>query len=134
MVHSNIHNIRKFKDRRSTLRHNATSAEKYLWQSLRANKLLGRKFRRQHGIASYIVDFYCPSEKLIIELDGKVHNHPDQVIYDRRRDAFLKKLGFKILRIDNELVFSNIREVMRLIVLKFEMEGTEDGDYPSFVP
>lgn len=104
---------------------------RYLWQFLKSKKLLGRKFRRQHGIACYIVDFYCPSEKLIIELDGEVHNHPDQINYDRRRDAFLKKLGFKILRINNELVFSNIREVLRLIVLKFDTERTAEGDDPS---
>lgn len=80
---------------------------------------MGRKFKRQHGIGNYIVDFYCASEKLIIELDGEVHSHPDQINYDRRRDEFLRKLGFTILRIDNELVFCNIPEVLRLIGLMF---------------
>jgi very-short-patch-repair endonuclease len=114
-----IHNIHRLGDRRRSLRNNPTSAEKYLWTLLKSKQLLGRKFRRQHGIGSYIVDFYCKSENLIIELDGEVHDHPDQIIYDQRRDGFLRKLGFKVLRISNELVFCNVPEVLRLIRLEF---------------
>jgi very-short-patch-repair endonuclease len=120
MGSSKIHTIPPLKDRRSTLRNSATPAEKYLWTLLRSKQVLGRKFRRQHSIGNYIVDLYCAPEKLIIELDGQVHNHPDQIVYDRRRDAFLKKPGFNILRINNELVFSNLPEVLRLIRLRFE--------------
>jgi very-short-patch-repair endonuclease len=120
MGSSKIHTILRLKDRRSTLRNNPTGAERYLWTSLKSKRVLGRKFRRQHSIMNYIVDFYCAQEKLIIELDGQVHNHPEQIDYDRRRDAFLKKPGFNILRINNELGFSNLPEVLRLIRLRFE--------------
>ncbi len=120
---SRLHNISRLGDRRRSLRNNSTSAEKNLWTFLKSKQLLGRKFRRQHGIGNYIVDFYCASEKLIIELDGEVHDHPDQIIYDLRRDKYLKKLGFKILRINNELVFCNVPEVLRLIRLRFESGG-----------
>lgn len=119
MESSRIHNIVRLGYRRRSLRNNSTSAEKYLWTFLKSRQVLGRKFRRQHSIANYIVDFYCAPEKLIIELDGGVHDHPEQTIYDRRRDKFLKSLGFKILRINNELVFCNVPEVLRLIVSKF---------------
>ena len=126
-MQAKLHSIPRLSDRRSTLRNNSTSAEKYLWNSLKSKKLLGRKFRRQHSIGSYIVDFYCASENLIIELDGEVHNHPDQISYDRRRDAFLKKLGFKILRVNNELVFCNVMEVLRLITARFDAWQKIDG-------
>ena len=83
---------------------------------------MGRKFRRQHGIANYIVDFYCASENLILELDGEVHDNPEQIIYDRKRDEFLRNLGFRILRFNNEIVFCNVREVLRLIRLEMGSE------------
>jgi very-short-patch-repair endonuclease len=120
METSRIHNIERLGDRRRPLRNNSTSAEKYLWTFLKSKQVLGRKFRRQHSIANYIVDFYCASENLIIELDGEVHDNPDQIIYDRKRDKFLQKLGFKILRFKNDLVFCNVIEVLRLIQLEME--------------
>ena len=128
---SKIHSIPRLNDRRSDLRNKATSAEKYLSNSLKSKKLLGRKFRRQHSIGSYIVDFYCASEKLIIELDGEVHNYPEQISYDRRRDVFLKKLGFKILRVNNELVFCNVTEILRLITVRFDDSQKIDCGDPS---
>ncbi|MBA7525273.1 hypothetical protein ES705_17424 [subsurface metagenome] len=68
-----VHNIKYLKSTRKYLRKNATLAEKELCTYLKRKKLNGRKFRRQHSIGYYIVDFYCSSEKLIIELDGKIH-------------------------------------------------------------
>lgn len=130
-MQAKLHSIPRLSDRRCTLRNNATSTEKYLWNFLKSKQLLGRKFRRQHSIGSYIVDFYCASEKLTIELDGEVHNHPNQIIYDRRRDAFLKKLGFRILRVDNELVFCNVMEVLRLIAARFDVSRKNGAKDPS---
>ena len=118
METSRIHNIPRLDDRRRSLRNDATSAEKYLWTFLNRKQMRGRKFRRQHGIAHYIVDFYCASESLIIELDGEVHDHPEQIVYDGRRDEVLRNLGFRIVRFNNELVFCNVGEVLRLICLE----------------
>jgi len=72
-----LNNINYLKDTRKYLRNNLTEAESLLWEVLKGKKLAGRKFRRQHSIGYYIVDFYCPSEKLIIELDGQHHFTPE---------------------------------------------------------
>ena len=75
----------------------------------------GRKFRRQHSIGNYIVDFYCASEKLIIELDGQVHHNLAAEIYDQNRTDFLEESGFKIIRFENKLVFNQLDSVLREI-------------------
>jgi hypothetical protein len=76
MKNKNLFNIKVLKSYRSSLRNSSTSAEAVLWNILKSKNLEGRKFRRQYSINSYIVDFCCPSEKLIIELDGDPINHP----------------------------------------------------------
>ena len=84
-----------------TLRHAQTDAEAKLWYRLRAGRLLGHKFRRQHPLPPYVVDFACIESKLIIELDGGQHS----VESDRMRTAFLETQGFRVLRFwDNELL------------------------------
>ena len=87
-----IHSVDYLQENRRRLRQNLTPAEAKLWQALRGNQLSGRKFRRQHSIEHYIVDFYCPSEKLIIELDGLWHNQPESTQNDLERDVRLKQL------------------------------------------
>ncbi|MEO1013389.1 MAG: endonuclease domain-containing protein [Bacteroidota bacterium] len=82
---------------RKALRQNLTSAEAYLWKQLQHKKLEGRKFRRQHSIDNYIVDFYCAPEKLIIELDEAIHNNPVPAEKDEKRDIHLRNLGFTVL-------------------------------------
>ncbi len=69
----NIHNLKHLEERRKALRKSLTSAEATLWKYLQKSQLKGRKFRRQHSIKNFIVDFYCAKEKLIIELDGAYH-------------------------------------------------------------
>lgn len=98
------------------LRKKQTPAEETLWQLLRNRKLNGLKFRRQHQIGSYITDFYCHEKKLIIELDGKVHNTPERQKHDSTRDKFLISSGFNILRFPNEMVFNDIEKVLKQIV------------------
>ena len=90
------------KPRRRELRNDPTEAEHLLWYQLRGSQLDGRKFRRQHGIGPYIVDFYCPEEKLAIELDGSIHEEPEQKDHDQKRDAFLRERGILVLRFGNE--------------------------------
>src|SRR5256885_12641504 len=84
--------------RRRTLRSAGTDAENALWARLRAKRLLGFKFRRQHPCGPYILDFYCPSKHLAVELDGGQHFEPAGQEYDVRRTAFLARRGITVLR------------------------------------
>ncbi|MEQ8238110.1 MAG: DUF559 domain-containing protein [Cyclobacteriaceae bacterium] len=82
-------------------------------------KLEGRKFRRQHSVANYILDFYCPSEKLAIELDGEYHNTITQAEYDHERDLFLNHCGIKVLRFENKEVFNHPEAVLENVKKEF---------------
>jgi very-short-patch-repair endonuclease len=84
-----------------------TDAEKHMWYILRCKRLAGYRFRRQRPIAGYIVDFYCASRKLIIELDGGQHSEADQLVYDQIRTAKLEKLGLRVLRFWDTEVLKN---------------------------
>lgn len=113
-----IKNLSYLKERRRELRSNLTPAEAAMWKLLQNSKPEGRKFRRQHSIENYIVDFFCPAEKLIIELDGEVHNNPIANQNDYERDEQLKYLGYKVLRFENKLVFDNTEFVLDAIMQK----------------
>ena len=102
-----IFNKIEYKQRRQTLRNNMTEPEKRLWGILR-NHQLGVKFRRQHGIGHYIVDFYCPELKLIIEVDGESHFSEDAQAYDKIRDKFMLELRLTTIRITNTEIMQNI--------------------------
>jgi imidazole glycerol-phosphate synthase subunit HisF len=91
---------------------NMTEAEKILWDELRNKKLDGLKFRRQHPISRFIVDFYCHSLKLVIELDGSIHNETLVRENDLNRQAEIEALGIKVLRFKNMDVILNISKVI----------------------
>jgi very-short-patch-repair endonuclease len=95
------------------LRRNMTDAERLLWSRLRAKQLSGHRFRRQHPIGPYIVDFVCLESRLIVEVDGGQHNGP-QVDVDR--DTGLKSAGFRVLRFWNNDVLSNAAGVCDAVV------------------
>ena len=97
-----------------------TPAESYLWSFLQRRQLRGRKFRRQHSVGPYILDFYCPEEKLAVELDGSTHDHEDAQNYDAKRTAFLEGLGIRTLRFENREVRKNMEGVLRVIEERFE--------------
>ncbi len=97
------------------LRDNMTDAEKLLWERLKDNKLKGFKFRRQHPIHIYIVDFYCHKLKLIIEIDGGYHDSKEQKLLDAERSEILKFQELEIIRFTNDEVLGNIEFVMRKI-------------------
>ena len=103
-------------DIRRILRVNSTSAEEILWEEIRNKKLNGLKFKRQHSIGNCVVAFYCASKRLIIELDGEVHNTEEQKEKDQHRDQNLKEMNFKILRISNSQVLNDIETVKRLLL------------------
>ncbi|MGO8813172.1 MAG: endonuclease domain-containing protein [Terriglobia bacterium] len=86
------------------LRHTPTDTEQAAWCLLRSTKFKGFKFRRQHPLGPYIVDFYCAQRRLIVELDGSVHAQASQARRDSRRDAHLKKMGYVVLRFSNGVV------------------------------
>ncbi len=95
------------------LRKSETDAERKIWQQLRSRSLNGAKFRRQHPIGPYIVDFICINEKLIIELDGG--QHQQQQDYDAKRTAFLEQSGYRVLRFWDDDVLMRTADVMQLI-------------------
>jgi len=107
MNNKNLINRKSLKVFRTVLRNNSTSAEVALWVMLKSKKLEGRKFRRQYSIGRYIVDFCCPSEKLIIELDGNPHGEYHRIQKDENRDKYLESLGFTVLRFENRFVFQD---------------------------
>ncbi len=109
-----INNLNNLLDRRRELRNNPTKAEDILWDYLR-NKKLGVKFRRQHSIGGYILDFYCIEKKLVIEVDGEIHNKSENKEYDEIRDRFFVDMGFTVLRFTNQEVENNIDLVMEKI-------------------
>jgi len=93
-----LHNRKYLKAQRQDLRNNLTPAEAELWKYLKGAQLAGRKFRRQHSIGNYILDFYCPAERLVVELDGQVHQHLITAQADAERDEKLQALGIQVIR------------------------------------
>lgn len=114
-----IHNRKYLKEFRRELRHKLTPAEAVLWTYLQKKQLEGRKFRRQHSIGNFIVDFYCPAEKIAIELDGAAHFTLEGSDADEIRDKWLCDLGVKVLRYENRDVFNNVGAVLEDIKSNF---------------
>jgi very-short-patch-repair endonuclease len=103
------------------MRKDWTKAEDVFWFNVRARRLNGYKFRRQHLIGPYIVDFVCLRAKLIVELDGG--QHALQQEYDRERDAFLKKQGFRVLRFWNTELLTNRDGVLETVLRELQSVG-----------
>lgn len=98
------------------LRKRSTPAEEVLWQKLRRNSLDGLKFKRQHHIGRYVADFYCAGLKLVIELEGGIHEMIGQKQYDEVRYEELMAGGYKVLRIKNEEVIEDVEKVLQKIL------------------
>jgi len=93
------------------LRREMTLPEVLLWKSLRRDRL-GVRFRRQHPMGPYILDFYCEPERLAVEIDGSAHDHPDQVAHDRRRTAWLELQGVTVIRYPASDILGNLAGVL----------------------
>ena len=119
MTDNTIHNRKYLKPYRKALRNHGTSAEATLWKSLQKRQLDGRKFRRQHSVGNFIVDFFCYEENLAIELDGSIHNDPLVAKNDERKTEYLKSNGIKVIRFENRAVFENLDAVLELIRSSF---------------
>lgn len=100
--------------RAKQLRKATTKAERILWSALSGRKCGGRKFRRQHPIEPYIVDFYCAEANLVVEIDGE--SHEGRLDDDRRRDEYLEKIGLRIMRVTNDEVLENLDGVAEVIL------------------
>jgi len=103
-----LNNHPDLKTFRRHLRNQLTPAEAKLWDYLKGRKLENRKFRRQHSVGPFILDFYCPVERLGIELDGQPHFTAEAVEYDHERDIFLAFYGIRVLRFENHFVFNRL--------------------------
>jgi very-short-patch-repair endonuclease len=95
------------------MRTNPTEAENILWHYLRDGKLRKYKFRRQHSLGQYIVDFYCNTAKLVIEVDGPIHKY--QAEEDKIKQEYLESHEYKVLRFSNEAVINSIGNVLSQI-------------------
>ena len=106
-------------------RSNPTEAEKVLWDIVKGRKMAGFKFRRQHIISTYITDFVCLSEKLVIEVDGLYHQLPENKISDEERTKELNRLGFEVLRFTNEQVLHDTNSVINTILLRVKQGNSK---------
>ncbi len=97
------------------LRRPLTPQEAKLWRRLRRKQLYGLKFRRQHPIFRFILDFFCYQHKLVVEIDGGHHARPRQQAYDQARSEWLEQRGLRVIRFTNRAVDSNIEGVLREI-------------------
>jgi very-short-patch-repair endonuclease len=95
------------------LRKNLTPAEEYLWQALKSKQLNGLRFRSQHPVGNFILDFYCPSCKLVVEVDGSIHD--DRQDRDLARTQALEAYGYFVLRFTNDQVLGDLATVLKKI-------------------
>jgi very-short-patch-repair endonuclease len=104
-----------------------TAAEQLLWQHLRNRQVLGCKFRRQHAIDRFVVDFFCKEAALVVEEDGAIHAM--QQAEDAEREALLQEYGFTVLRFSNEQVLSHLDEVLSVIGQFVSDRGSRISDH-----
>ena len=119
-----IYNIKSQKQLRQKLRNERPLSERLLWGQLR-NSQVGYKFRRQQGIGKYVVDFYCPELKIVIEIDGATHETEEELKQDKIRQDFLESLGLKILRYRNLEIKEGLRGLVPYLI-KFLKEWDEN--------
>ena len=119
-VVTKLYNLSILKSNRLYLRKNMTEAELVLWEVLKDKKLCRRKFRRQHSIGFYIADFYCSTEKMIIELDGQHHFTNEGIAKDLDRDLHLSMMNIKVLRFENKEVLQNLTQVLKDVKANFK--------------
>ena len=98
-----------------------TEAEAHLWRFL-CKRQLGVKFNRQHVIGDYIVDFVCLDKLLVVEVDGGYHYGEEQRMEDEQRTRALARMGFRVIRFDNQMVFSHTEEVIEKIIEELKLE------------
>jgi len=114
------YNKKSEQEKRRLLRSKMTYCEKIVWLHLR-KKQLAYRFLRQYSVDHFVIDFYCPELKLAIELDGDVHDHPEQKEYDEARQKYLEKFGIQFVRIKNEEYLGNPNKAFNKIEEKIKI-------------
>jgi len=123
----------RLKGQARELRKKLTDSENALWSHLRGKQLLGVQFYRQKPIGQYIVDFFAPRAKLVVEVDGSQHMEEDHIQRDKDRDEYLKGLGLKVLRFNSRVVLTETDAVMEVIFRTMtEQKDSEIPPYPPF--
>jgi very-short-patch-repair endonuclease len=120
---TDLFNKSSMKEIRRGLRQASTESEALLWEELRGRKFLGVKFKRQFSIGSFVVDFYCSSHELIIEVDGSVHEDPVVQQNDKDRQEALESLGLSMLRVTNHDVMNNMDDVLTKIKMRLNVNA-----------
>ncbi len=116
-----LRNDPTLKHRRRELRRNQTDAEKALWAHLRNKQFYGIKFFRQYSIGPYVLDFYCPTLRLAVELDGGQHNLGEGMQHDAVRSEYLKAQGIEVMRFWNNDVLLNMEGVLAALELRITL-------------
>ena len=116
------------------LRANMTEAETILWERLRRKGILNVKFRRQQVIEGFIVDFYCESVKLVIEVDGSVHDTENQKVIDEHRRKVFQARGLKELRFANQTIVTDMETVIQMIKMTIEGKDKINRPIPGLSP
>ncbi|WLT40533.1 endonuclease domain-containing protein (plasmid) [Synechocystis sp. B12] len=121
-------------ERAKELRKNQTPSEQILWECLRDRRLGGAKFRRQHNIGSYIVDFYCHDARLVVEVDGPIHDRQQE--RDENRDRWLMQQGLQVVRFKNEEVQESLDQVLNRILdyLNPAQKPQQTSLFPTLLP
>jgi very-short-patch-repair endonuclease len=115
-----LFNLTDKKKVRRRLRDTMKPAERILWERLRKKRCNGFRFRRQYGVGAFIVDFYCPSLSLAIEVDGSIHNEIAVGQYDRWRQEWIESVGIRVIRFTNDDVVHRIDSVIERIIAAAE--------------
>ena len=110
-----IYNTKSKEKQRKELRNSSTAAEAVLWKHLQRRQMLDKKFRRQFSVGPYIVDFYCPEYRVVIELDGAPHFSFLANEYETRRTKYLEEAGLRVIRFENRVVYNNLEFVLETI-------------------
>lgn len=118
-------------ERANVLKRDMTKAEKLLWKAIRNKKLNGIKFRRQHPIGQFIADFYCHEEKLVIEVDGDIHNELAIQERDEGRTYMMEQLDLRVIRFKNDEVVNNLKDVLEKIKKSCAALPSPSGEGPG---
>ncbi|MFA7348973.1 MAG: DUF559 domain-containing protein [Desulfurivibrionaceae bacterium] len=125
----------KLKKNSRSLRTNMTDSEQVLWQHIRRKQIHGVQFYRQKPLFAFVVDFYCPAAKLVIELDGSQHFAEEHQAKDQERDAVLAGSGLRVLRFDNGKILSETDAVLEVIekIVKERVSVNQNPPQSPFV-
>ncbi|MGA9364243.1 MAG: endonuclease domain-containing protein [Bacteroidota bacterium] len=122
-----IYNKSSETDKRRMLRRSMSKAEVLLWTHLSRKQMLGYKFRRQHGVDQFVIDFYCPKLRLAVEIDGPSHAEQEAVEYDKMRQSYIEALGIRFLRFQNDEIYEDMQSVLESVASKIKSLTTPES-------